>query len=120
MTTVHRDPLVDAYLRRLDAAARDLPAGGARGSFSCRLRQEHIEDALREAGARDGLPDLRHVLDRLGPPATPPPAAGAERRLAPEAPAPAPAAPSTPPPTAPAREACPGGASRWRAWWPSR
>lgn len=104
MTTVHRDPLVDAYLRRLDAAARDLPAG-RRAELSAEL-EEHIEDALREAGARDEA-TVRNVLDRLGPPEEIAAAAGASGAPAPEA-ARAPAAPPTPPPAQPAREAGPG------------
>ena len=119
MTTVHRDPLVDAYLRRLDAAARDLPAG-RRAELSAEL-EEHIEDALREAGARDEA-TVRNVLDRLGPPEEIAAAAGASG--APAAERPGPRAGALRPPPARRRlspRARPAPArSRWPAWspWP--
>src|SRR4051812_7259607 len=65
MTTMRRDPLVDDYLRRLEAAAADLPHG-RRGELVAEI-QEHIEAALREGGAGDEVA-VRNVLERLGPP----------------------------------------------------
>ena len=80
MTTMQRDPLVDDYLRRLEAAAAHLPR--ARRSELVGEIEEHIEAALREAG--DDETAVRNVLERLGPPeeiaaAAGPPAAAPER-----------------------------------------
>jgi hypothetical protein len=61
MTTLQTDPLVEDYLRRLDAAAAHLPAD-RRAELADEIR-EHI----REAGAEDE-PAIRDVLDRLGSP----------------------------------------------------
>src|SRR3954454_544760 len=65
MTTMRRDPLVDDYLRRLEAAAADLPHA-RRGELVAEI-EEHIEAALREGGAGDEAA-VRNVLERLGPP----------------------------------------------------
>jgi uncharacterized membrane protein len=61
MTTMQRDPLVEDYLRRLDAAAAHLPA-----DRRAELAQE-IREHIREAGA-EGEAAVREVLDRLGSP----------------------------------------------------
>jgi hypothetical protein len=61
MTTLQSDPLVEDYLRRLDAAAAHLPAD-RRAELADEIR-EHI----REAGAEDEAA-VREVLDRLGSP----------------------------------------------------
>jgi hypothetical protein len=65
MTTMQRDPLVDDYLRRLEAAAADLPQERRIELLS--EIEEHIEAALREGGARQEAA-VRNVLERLGPP----------------------------------------------------
>ena len=65
MTTMQRDPLVDDYLRRLEAAAADLPHE-RRVELVTEI-EEHIEAALREGGAGDEVA-VRNVLERLGPP----------------------------------------------------
>ena len=65
MTTMQRDPLVDDYLRRLEAAAADLPHE-RRVELVSEI-EEHIEAALREGGARDEA-GVRNVLERLGRP----------------------------------------------------
>jgi hypothetical protein len=65
MTTMHRDPLVDDYLRRLDAAAAHLPRA-RRAELAAEI-EEHIDDALREGGVDDEAA-VRNVLERLGPP----------------------------------------------------
>jgi hypothetical protein len=65
MTTMQRDPLVDDYLRRLEAAAADLPHE-RRVELVTEI-EEHIAAALREGGAGDEAA-LRNVLERLGPP----------------------------------------------------
>ena len=65
MTTMHRDPLTDDYLRRLRAAASGLPR--ARRDELVSEIEEHIDAALREGGA-DDEPAVRNVLERLGPP----------------------------------------------------
>ena len=56
-------PLVAAYLRRLDDAARALP-GGQRSELVTDIR-EHLADALPPDA---GEADIRAVLDRLGDP----------------------------------------------------
>jgi hypothetical protein len=65
MTTMQRDPLVDDYLRRLEAAAADLPH--ERSAELVTEIAEHIQTALREGGASDEAA-VRNVLERLGPP----------------------------------------------------
>jgi HAAS len=77
MTTMQRDPLVDDYLRRLNAAAADLPR--ERRAELVGEIEEHVDSALAEAGAHDES-TVRSVLERLGTPeeiaaaAGPPPA----------------------------------------------
>ena len=65
MTTMQRDPLVDDYLRRLEAAAADLPHE-RRVELVSEI-EEHIDAALREGGAH-GEAAVRNVLERLGQP----------------------------------------------------
>lgn len=65
MTTMHRDPLTDDYLRRLRAAASGLPRE-RRDELVAEI-EEHIDAALREGGAYDEVA-VRNVLERLGPP----------------------------------------------------
>src|SRR3954466_4301079 len=65
MTTKQRDPLVDDYLRRLEAAAGELPHG-RRVELVTEI-EEHIEAALHEGGAGDEAA-VRNVLERLGAP----------------------------------------------------
>ena len=79
MTTMRRDPLIDDYLRRLEAAAADLPR--ERRAELVGEIEEHVEAALGEAGADDEAA-VRNVLERLGSPEE---IAGAER-LTPAAP----------------------------------
>ena len=62
---VHTDPLVDDYLRRLDAAASALPAH-QRDELVSEIR-DHLQEALRQAPAGDKAA-VRDVLERLGPP----------------------------------------------------
>ena len=62
---VHTDPLVDDYLRRLDAAASALPAH-RRDELVCEIR-DHLQEALRQTPAGDKAA-VRNVLERLGPP----------------------------------------------------
>src|SRR6266566_6281497 len=62
---VHADPLVDDYLRRLDAAASALPAH-QRGELVSDIR-DHLQEALRQTPAGDTAA-VRTALDRLGPP----------------------------------------------------
>ena len=82
MTTMRRDPLVDDYLRRLEAAAADLPR--ERRAELIGEIEEHVEAALGEAGTDDEAA-VRNVLERLGSPeeiaaaAAPPAAARPER-----------------------------------------
>jgi hypothetical protein len=81
MTTMRRDPLVDDYLRRLEAAAADLPRE-RRAELVSEI-EEHVGAALAEAGADDETA-VRNVLERLGSPeeiaaAALPPAAAPER-----------------------------------------
>src|SRR5579871_5214608 len=74
---VHADPLVDDYLRRLDAAASALPAH-RREELVAQIR-DHLQEALRQTPAGDKAA-VRNVLERLGTPeeiaaaATDPPA----------------------------------------------
>ena len=65
MTTTQRDPLVDDYLRRLEAATADLPHE-RRVELLTEI-EEHVEVALRDGGAGDEAA-VRNVLERLGPP----------------------------------------------------
>ena len=65
MTTMRRDPLVDDYLRRLEAAAADLPR--ERRAELVGEIEEHVDAALAEAG--DDEAAVRNVLERLGSPA---------------------------------------------------
>jgi hypothetical protein len=65
MTTMQRDPLVDDYLRRLEAATAHLPR--ARRAELVEEIRAHIDSALREAGSGDPAA-VRNVLERLGPP----------------------------------------------------
>jgi hypothetical protein len=62
---VHTDPLVDDYLRRLDAAASGLSAH-RREELVCEIR-DHLQEALRQAPAAD-KEAVRNVLERLGTP----------------------------------------------------
>ena len=62
---VHTDPLVDDYLRRLDAAASALPAH-RREELISEIR-DHLEEGLRQAPASDEAA-VRNLLERLGPP----------------------------------------------------
>jgi hypothetical protein len=62
---VHTDPLVDDYLRRLDAAASALPAH-RREELISEIR-DHLWEALREAPAGDKAA-VHNELERLGPP----------------------------------------------------
>ena len=65
MTTMRRDPLVDDYLRRLKAAAADLPR--ERREELVEEIEAHVDEALGEAGADDETA-VRDVLERLGSP----------------------------------------------------
>ena len=62
---VHADPLVDDYLRRLDAAASALPAH-QREELAAQIR-DHLQEALRQTPAGDKAA-VRTVLERLGTP----------------------------------------------------
>jgi Domain of unknown function (DUF4190) len=62
---VHTDPLVDDYLRRLDAAASALPAH-QREELISEIR-DHLQEALRREPASDEAA-VRNLLERLGPP----------------------------------------------------
>jgi hypothetical protein len=62
---VHTDPLVDDYLRRLDAAASALPAH-QRDELVSQIR-DHLQEALRQTPPGDAAA-VRNVLERLGPP----------------------------------------------------
>ena len=62
---VQTNPLVDDYLRRLDAAAWTLPAG-EREELVSEIR-DHLQEALRDAPAGDQAA-VRNALERLGPP----------------------------------------------------
>ena len=62
MTTMRRDPLVDDYLRRLEAAAADLPR--ERRAELVGEIEEHVDAALGEGG--DDEAAVRNVLERLG------------------------------------------------------
>jgi hypothetical protein len=65
MTTMQRDPLVDDYLRRLDAAAAGLPR--ERRAELVEEIEQHVDEALGDAGAHDES-TVRNVLERLGTP----------------------------------------------------
>lgn len=65
MITVETDRLVEGYLRRLDAAASELPRE-RRAELVAEIR-EHLDEALREVDAADEVA-VRNVLERLGPP----------------------------------------------------
>ena len=83
MNTMHTEPLVDDYLRRLEAAAAHLQRS-RRAELVAEIR-EHIEAALRQEDAANEVA-VRNVLERLGPPeeivdaAEPPPAPEPRRR----------------------------------------
>jgi hypothetical protein len=62
---VHTDPLVDDYLRRLDAAASALPPP-RRDELAAQIR-DHIQEALRQTPPGDTAA-VRNVLERLGSP----------------------------------------------------
>ena len=62
---VHTDPLVDDYLRRLDAAASGLPAD-QRDELVTEIR-DHLQEALRQTPAGDQAA-VRNALERLGSP----------------------------------------------------
>jgi Domain of unknown function (DUF4190) len=62
---VHTDPLVDDYLRRLNAAASTLPAD-ERDELVSEIR-EHLEEALRQYPAGDQAA-VHNALERLGSP----------------------------------------------------
>jgi hypothetical protein len=76
MTTMQRDPLVKDYLRRLEAAAAQLPHD--RRTELVGEIEEHVDAALAEAGAHDEA-TVRSVLERLGPPEEIAAAAGPDR-----------------------------------------
>jgi hypothetical protein len=65
MTTMRRDPLVDDYLRRLEAAAAGLPR--ERRAELVEEIEQHVDEALGEAGTDDESA-VRNVLERLGAP----------------------------------------------------
>jgi hypothetical protein len=65
MTTMQRDPQVDDYLRRLEAAAAHLPRE-RRAELVSEI-EEHVDAALADAGTHDEA-TVRSVLERLGPP----------------------------------------------------
>ena len=81
MTTMQRDPLVDDYLRRLEAAAADLPRERRRELVG--EIEAHVDDALAADGGDEA--GVRNALERLGAPeeiaaaAGPPPAPRARR-----------------------------------------
>lgn len=81
MTTLHTDPLVADYLRRLDAAAAVLPPQ-RRAELVAEIR-EHVDEALRSTGPVDEVA-VRNVLERLGPPDEIVDAAGDRTGLPPE------------------------------------
>ena len=62
---VRTDPLVDDYLRRLDAAAAGLPAH-RRQELAGEIR-DHLQEALRQVPAADTAA-VRNELERLGTP----------------------------------------------------
>ena len=62
---VHSNPLVDDYLRRLDAAASTLPTH-RREELLSEIR-DHVEEALRRTPISDDA-SVRNLLERLGPP----------------------------------------------------
>lgn len=62
---VHTDPLVDDYLRRLQAAAASLPTY-RREELVSDIR-DHVQEALRRAPA-DDTAAVRNALERLGSP----------------------------------------------------
>ncbi len=62
---VHTDPLVDEYLRRLEAAAAGLPAG-RRLELVSEIRG-HLREALRQVPEGDQA-GVRNALERLGAP----------------------------------------------------
>jgi hypothetical protein len=64
MKTMRRDPLVDDYLARLEAAAAHLPR--RRRAELVGEIEEHLEDALAESG--DDEIAVRNALERLGSP----------------------------------------------------
>ena len=61
----HTDPLVDDYLRRLDAAASRLPAD-QREELVSEIR-DHLQEALRQTPTGDQAA-VRNALERLGSP----------------------------------------------------
>lgn len=65
MSTSHADPIISAYLSRLEAAMATSPPG-RRNEIISEIRA-HIDEALQEAGASDEV-TVRNVLERLGPP----------------------------------------------------
>jgi hypothetical protein len=62
---VHTDPLVDDYLRRLDAAASTLPPD-ERDELVSEIR-DHLQEALRQTPPGDQAA-VRNALERLGSP----------------------------------------------------
>jgi uncharacterized membrane protein len=61
----HTDPLVDDYLRRLDAAASALPTH-RRDELVSEIR-DHLQEALRQSATSDEVA-VRNLLERLGSP----------------------------------------------------
>jgi Domain of unknown function (DUF4190) len=61
----HTDPLVDDYLRRLDAAASVLPTH-RRDELISEIR-DHLQEAMRQTPTSDEA-SVRNLLERLGPP----------------------------------------------------
>jgi hypothetical protein len=74
MTTMRRDPLVEGYLRRLEAAAAHLPRERRRELVA--EIEAHVGDAPAEAG--DDEAAVRNALERLGSPEEIAAAAGPE------------------------------------------
>jgi HAAS domain-containing protein len=64
MATMTAEHLVEDYLRRLEAAAGDLPR--ARRAELVQEIREHVEHGLDETGRDEA--SIRNVLERLGPP----------------------------------------------------
>jgi hypothetical protein len=66
MINVRTDELIDAYLRRLDAAAAVLPAD-RRAELVSEIRS-HLREAMDDRATGDDELAVRNVLERLGSP----------------------------------------------------